>query len=167
MTEALSSSIGIPPIEERGIYSIENFSASCKKLSELPDGVLFLRIASKNGVIYYEFLNKIKKDHYIIPWKDIYDQKTRASYSPPWIERISGYIFALFQEEEKKWLMEDVEWNSRRYVFTMRVKDSKLERITREKCIKRVQKSQNTQISNNKRIQRIMWKAIQKASTMR
>lgn len=167
MSETFSSSFGIPPIQERGMYSIENFSASCRKLSNLPDGILFLRITSRNGIIYYEFLNKIRKDHYDFPWKDIYDQKTTASYSPPAIGRLSGYILALFQEEEKKWLTEDMEWKFRRYVFSMRVQDGKIERITREKCEKRVSQSENTQALNKKRTQRIMWKPIQKGFTMK
>ena len=114
MSEQLSSSdsiksIGIPRIRERGVYSVENFLSSCRKLSELPDGILFLRLASKDNIIYYEFLNAVHKSHYSTPEKTIYNEQTNSSYSPPTIGRLSGYIFALFGEEEKKWLMEDIE----------------------------------------------------------
>lgn len=171
MNDQISSSekpitIGIPRIRERGLYSVENFLASCKQLSELPDGILFLRFASKDDVIYYDFSNAIKKDHYSIAEKNIYSKETSSSYSPPTIGRLSGYIFALFGEEEKKWLTEDQEWKSRRYVFSMRIKDWKIEKIIKEKCVKRSEKSNDTQKKNASRIRNILGSSISKLPTL-
>lgn len=171
MNDQISSSekpitIGIPRIRERGMYSVENFLASCRKLSELPDGILFLRLASKDDVIYYEFLNAVRKDHYWIAEKNLYSKETSSSYSPPTIGRLSGYIFALFGEEEKKWLTEDQEWKSRRYVFSMRIKDWKIEKIIKEKCVKRSEKSNDTQKKNASRIRNILGSSISKLPTL-
>ena len=161
-----SNTIGIPRIQERGVYSVENFLASCWKLSELPDGILFLRLASKDDIIYYDFSNAIKKDHYSIAEKNIYSKETSSFYSPPIIGRISEYIFALFGKEEKKWLAEDLEWKSRRYVFSMRIKDWKIEKIIKEKCVKRSEKSNDTQKKNASRIRNILGSSISKLPTL-
>ena len=124
-----SNTIGIPRIQERGVYSVEKFSASCWKLSELPDGILFLRLASKDDIIYYDFSNAIKKDHYSIAEKNIYSKETI-------------------------------------YVYALRIKDCKIEKILNEHCVKRSEKSNDTQKKNASRIRNILGSSISKIPTL-